>query len=108
MAGRMGGRQSTIMNLKVMRIDAEKGLLYIRGHIPGPKGGFIKIRDAQGNPHFPSEPPVPTFDPEVHSTEHLNAVPRVVFDEDDQHFNAGSFEASGSSASVFDAPASEE
>jgi large subunit ribosomal protein L3 len=107
MAGRMGGRQSTIMNLKLMRIDLEKSLLYIRGHLPGPKGGLLKIQDARGNPHFPSDPPVPTFDPEVHSTEHLNALARVVFDEEDVHFQQGAFEGAAS-MQVFDAPVSEE
>lgn len=46
MAGRMGGKNATTMNLKVVRIDHEKSLLYIKGHVPGPPGGLVKVRDA--------------------------------------------------------------
>jgi large subunit ribosomal protein L3 len=46
MAGRMGNVRTTTMNLTVHRVDAEKGLLLIRGAIPGPKGGLVLIRTA--------------------------------------------------------------
>ncbi|MDD5766947.1 MAG: 50S ribosomal protein L3 [Candidatus Marinimicrobia bacterium] len=44
MAGRMGGTQSTIRNLKIAKIDAANNLLYIKGAIPGATGGIVTIR----------------------------------------------------------------
>ncbi|MDR2508769.1 MAG: 50S ribosomal protein L3 [Candidatus Ancillula sp.] len=46
MAGRMGGVQQTTQNLKVYRVDTERGMLYIKGAIPGPKGGIVLIKSA--------------------------------------------------------------
>lgn len=43
MAGRMGGEQSTIMNLKIMKIDEENQIITVKGLIPGPKKGLVKI-----------------------------------------------------------------
>lgn len=43
MAGRMGGDRVTTINLSVVKIDAEKGELYIEGAIPGRKGTLIEI-----------------------------------------------------------------
>ena len=44
--GRMGGEQTTVMNLDVVQMDAERHLLMIRGAIPGPKGSVVVIREA--------------------------------------------------------------
>ena len=46
MAGRMGGVRTTTMNLSVHRDDAEKGLILVKGAVPGPKGGLVLIRTA--------------------------------------------------------------
>jgi large subunit ribosomal protein L3 len=46
MAGRMGNERVTIQNLEVVRVDAEKNLLAVRGSIPGAKGGIVIIRPA--------------------------------------------------------------
>jgi len=46
MAGRMGGEKTTTLNLEVVEADAERGLLLVRGAVPGPKGGVVIIRDA--------------------------------------------------------------
>jgi large subunit ribosomal protein L3 len=46
MAGRMGGVRQTTQNLKVAGVDAERGLLLIKGAIPGPKGGLVFVRTA--------------------------------------------------------------
>ncbi len=46
MGGRMGGRQTTIHNLKVLRVDAENHLLLVEGGIPGAPAGYIVIRKA--------------------------------------------------------------
>jgi large subunit ribosomal protein L3 len=46
MAGRMGGVRQTTQNLKVAGVDTERGLLLIKGAIPGPKGGLVFVRSA--------------------------------------------------------------
>jgi len=46
MAGQYGNEQVTILNLKVVKIDAEKNLLAIKGAIPGAKNGIVFIRDS--------------------------------------------------------------
>jgi large subunit ribosomal protein L3 len=46
MAGRMGGDTVTTQNVTVHAIDAEKGLILLKGAVPGPKGGLIMIRSA--------------------------------------------------------------
>lgn len=46
MAGRMGGVRTTTMNLSIHRVDAEKGLILVKGAVPGPKGGLVLIRTA--------------------------------------------------------------
>ncbi|GHS85354.1 large ribosomal subunit protein uL3 [Cellulomonas hominis] len=46
MAGRMGVDRKTIQNLTVHAVDAEKGLLLIKGAVPGPKGGVVVVRSA--------------------------------------------------------------
>ena len=44
MAGHMGDERVTVQNLEIVRIDADRNLLAIRGAIPGPKGGLILIK----------------------------------------------------------------
>jgi large subunit ribosomal protein L3 len=44
MAGRMGGVRQTTQGLTVYAVDAEKGLVLIKGAVPGPKGGIVLIR----------------------------------------------------------------
>ena len=46
MAGRMGHDRKTIQNLTVHAVDAEKGLLLVKGAVPGPKGGVVLVRTA--------------------------------------------------------------
>jgi large subunit ribosomal protein L3 len=46
MAGHLGDENVTIQNLKVIEIDEEKGLLIVSGNIPGPKGGYVFVKDA--------------------------------------------------------------
>ena len=46
MAGRMGGVQATTTGLTVHKVDVERGLLLIKGAVPGPKGGLLFIRTA--------------------------------------------------------------
>lgn len=44
LAGRMGNTQVTALNLKVVKIDLEKNLLFVRGSIPGAPNGYVVIR----------------------------------------------------------------
>ncbi|GGV10369.1 50S ribosomal protein L3 [Actinomadura cremea] len=46
MAGRLGNARTTVQNLTVHAIDEEKGLLLIKGAVPGPNGGVVLVRDA--------------------------------------------------------------
>jgi large subunit ribosomal protein L3 len=46
MAGRMGGVRQTTQGLTVHAVDAEQGLLLIKGAVPGPKGGLVFVRSA--------------------------------------------------------------
>jgi large subunit ribosomal protein L3 len=46
MAGHMGDRQRTQQNLEVVRTDAERGLLFIKGSVPGSKGAWLLVKDA--------------------------------------------------------------
>ena len=78
MAGRMGGNQVTVQNVRVMKVDDEKGILvlngsvstncHVNGHanlvpgcIPGPKGCLVKLSDAIKKP-WPEIPSHPTLD----------------------------------------------
>ena len=46
MAGRMGNDTQTTLSLTVHKVDAERGLLLIKGAVPGPKGGLLVVRSA--------------------------------------------------------------
>ena len=46
MAGRMGHERQTTQSLVVHKVDAERGLLLIKGAIPGPRGGLVLVRSA--------------------------------------------------------------
>src|SRR5579863_3124763 len=46
MAGHMGQDNVTTLNLTVFRVDVERGLILLRGAVPGTEGGWVKIRDA--------------------------------------------------------------
>jgi large subunit ribosomal protein L3 len=46
MAGRMGGERVTVLNLHVHSVDAEKGLLLVKGAVPGARGRIVFVRNA--------------------------------------------------------------
>ena len=46
MAGRMGGEQTTVLNLDIVKVDAERGLAMLRGAVPGNKGSVVVVRKA--------------------------------------------------------------
>ena len=45
-AGQMGNEQVTVLNLDVVKVDTELGLIAVRGAIPGPKGGIVTVRNS--------------------------------------------------------------
>ena len=47
MPGQMGNRRVTTQNLKVVLVDEERNLIGVRGAVPGPKGGFLVIKEAR-------------------------------------------------------------
>jgi large subunit ribosomal protein L3 len=58
MPGHYGVERVTTLNLKVVQTDVERGLLLIEGAVPGPKGGWITVRDAVKKA-LPKEAPKP-------------------------------------------------
>lgn len=46
MAGHMGDRQRTQQNLEIVRTDADRGLLFVKGSVPGAKNGWLLVKDA--------------------------------------------------------------
>lgn len=46
MGGHMGAENVTIQNLTVVRVDAERNLLFIKGGVPGANGGIVRVRGA--------------------------------------------------------------
>ena len=44
-AGQMGNEQVTVLNLDVVKVDTELGLIAVRGAIPGPKGGVVFVKN---------------------------------------------------------------
>ena len=50
MAGRMGGERTTTANLTLHGVDASRGLLLIKGAVPGPAGGLVLVRNAVKSP----------------------------------------------------------
>ena len=58
MAGHMGARRVTVQNLEVVGIDRERGLVLVKGGVPGAKGGYVRITDAVKRA-LPAEAPYP-------------------------------------------------
>lgn len=48
-AGQMGAEQVTVMNLDVVKVDPDLGIIAVRGAIPGPKGGVVYLRNSAIN-----------------------------------------------------------
>jgi large subunit ribosomal protein L3 len=48
MAGRMGGKRVTQVGLTVHEVDAQRNLLLVKGAVPGPKNGYVEVREDTG------------------------------------------------------------
>lgn len=55
MPGNMGNDRKTIQNLRILKIDISRNLLYIKGSITGQKGAFLRVTDAVKGPYYPAE-----------------------------------------------------
>jgi large subunit ribosomal protein L3 len=51
MAGRMGGKRVTQVGLTVHEVDAERNLLLVKGAVPGPKNGYVEVREDRAHAH---------------------------------------------------------
>ena len=71
MAGHMGHRRVTIQNLEVFGVDPDRGLILLKGGVPGPKGGWVEVRDAVKSA-LPQQAPFPAA--VVHKGEALEAI----------------------------------
>ena len=58
MAGHMGNKQRTIQNLQVVAADADRGLIFVKGGLPGSKGSWLALKDSVKKA-LPSEAPYP-------------------------------------------------
>ena len=66
MAGHMGARNRTQQNLEVVRTDAARGLIFVKGSVPGHKGSWLTIADAIKLPRHEEAPyPAGLFDPKA-------------------------------------------
>ena len=50
MAGQLGNETITTQNLTVVRVDVERGLIMVKGAVPGHEGSWVKVRDAHKKP----------------------------------------------------------
>ena len=76
MAGHMGAKNRTQQNLEIVRTDAVRGLIFVKGSVPGSKGGWLKIWDAVKLPMNENAPyPAGLFDTKakVDESEHAPA-----------------------------------
>lgn len=72
MAGRMGGKQRTVKNVWIYKIDPARNLMWVRGQVPGAEGNFVFIKDAFYKKPDTSQLPFPTyFGPEDEDTAQL-------------------------------------
>ncbi|KAK9139070.1 hypothetical protein Scep_008751 [Stephania cephalantha] len=75
MPGRMGGKQCTVKNVWVYKIDPARNLMWLKGQVPGAEGNFVFIKDAVYKKPDISLLPFPTyFAPEDAETEELEPI----------------------------------
>ncbi|WP_395648078.1 50S ribosomal protein L3 [Terricaulis sp.] len=58
MAGHLGDERVTTQNLQIVRVDAERGLLFVRGSVPGAEGSWVEVRDSV-KAKLPKDAPTP-------------------------------------------------
>ena len=58
MSGKMGNKKTSVHSLRLLKIDPERNLLFLRGTVPGHKGSFLRVSDSVRKP-FVKSPPFP-------------------------------------------------
>ncbi|MCH8238734.1 MAG: 50S ribosomal protein L3 [Proteobacteria bacterium] len=86
MAGHMGDKQVTTLNLRIVKTDVERGLIMVRGAVPGAKGGWVLLSDAVKKA-LPDNVPVPGAfrggnKPEAQAAENEAEAPQAAPEED--------------------------
>jgi len=81
MAGQMGNRQRTIQNLQVVAADEDRGLIFIKGGLPGSKGSWIRLKDAVKKA-LPSNAPFPAGIKGVNNLNEVEDKPSDTLKED--------------------------
>ena len=83
MAGHMGAARVTTQNLEVVKTDADRGLIMIKGAVPGSKGGWVTVKDAVKK-KMPDGVPFPaalksaaTEAPAAEAPAHQGEVPKI-------------------------------
>ena len=71
MAGHLGARRTTMQNLEVFGVDPDRGLILVKGGVPGPKNGWVRVTDAVKRA-LPKAAPFPAAI--VHKGEALEAI----------------------------------
>jgi large subunit ribosomal protein L3 len=86
MAGHMGARNRTQQNLEVVRTDPARGLIFIKGSVPGHKGSWLTIQDAIKVPRHESAPyPAGLFEPKKAEQAEEEHAPAGLVDEGAVH-----------------------
>jgi len=81
MAGHMGARNRTQQNLEIVRTDAARGLIFVKGSVPGSKGGWLTVYDAVKVPRNENAPyPAGLFEANVAEAE-VEHAPAGLVDE---------------------------
>ena len=75
MAGHMGARTRTQQNLEIVSTDVERGLIFVKGSVPGSKGAWLVVKDAVKVPAHAEAPyPASIRDPRHNEEHHIAAV----------------------------------
>ena len=74
MAGHMGAERVTVQNLEIVETDVDRGLIMVRGGVPGAKGGWVQLRDARKK-KLPDGVPTPAAIRGANSNEPADAAP---------------------------------
>ena len=103
MAGHLGNARATVQNLEVVATDAARGLIMVKGGVPGPKGGVVLLSDAKKRP-LPDDVPFPAglrVEPEPEAVEETAAEEEAEAEEAETETEAvdesGDEDAAGSS-----------
>ena len=85
MAGHMGAKNRTQQNLEIVRTDAARGLIFVKGSVPGSKGGWLKVWDAVKLPMNENAPyPAGLFDTKA-KTDDADHAPAGLVDDGAVH-----------------------